>query len=135
MRFDDKTVLPVESAEKKTNEKKATINSLFFIEQLEALIHERKTLSPDQSYVAKMYEKGLDKILQKVGEEATEYIIDCKNQDNERVVSEAADLLFHLILSLTAQGLSLQDVTNELIRRHTLRNENVSKPIQEKKES
>lgn len=136
MRFDDKTVLPIEKQNKRTGEKKknekSAMETLLFLEQLEVLIHERKTLSPELSYVAKMYQKGFDKMLQKVGEEATEYIIDCKNQDKERVVSEAADLLFHFILSLTAQQLSLQDVVNELIQRHTIRNENVKEPIPEK---
>lgn len=117
---------------KKTDEKTVTkVTSLKFLGELEELIHSRRKLSSDESYVARMYEKGLDKMLQKVGEEASEYIIDSKNQDRERTISEGADLLFHFILSLTAQNLSIQDITDELIQRHVHQTEqqNVQKSV------
>lgn len=113
---------------KKTDEKTITkVKSLKFLGELEDLIHARKKLSSEESYIARMYEKGLDKMLQKVGEEATEYVIDAKNNNRERIISEGADLLFHFILSLTAQGLSLQDINDELITRHVHRVEKTEK--------
>lgn len=97
-------------------------DQLQFIRHLENLLRDRKSADPESSYTARLYHKGLDKILQKVGEEAVEYIIDSKNnhdtQNKERAVSEGADLLYHFIVSLSAQGLSLADVIEELQQRH-----------------
>lgn len=91
-----------------------------FLYTLEEIIQQRKTESPDTSYTAAIFQKGLDKILQKVGEEAVEYIIDAKNRDPQRAVSEAADLLYHLLVSLAANDLSIKDVEKELEKRHKI---------------
>ncbi len=90
------------------------------LSQLTALLEERKQADPDSSYVAKLYAQGLDKILQKVGEEATETIIAAKNPDNAALVYETADLWFHCMVMLSEKGLSSTDVLNELERRFGL---------------
>ncbi len=89
-----------------------------FLFTLEEIIQQRKNESPEKSYTAELFAKGMDKILQKVGEEAVEYIIDAKNKNRERTVSEAADLLYHLLVSLAANDLTLADIEEELTRRH-----------------
>lgn len=85
--------------------------------QLEAVIRERLTADPATSYVARLNSKGLDAILKKIGEEATETVIAAKSGDKGQVVYESADLLFHLMVLLAAEGLSLDDVFAELQRR------------------
>ena len=88
--------------------------------RLEATIAQRMSASPDSSYVAKLNAKGLGKIAQKVGEEATETVIAAVSGANEEVVSESADLLFHLLVLLKAKGVSLADVCAELDAREGL---------------
>ncbi|MEN8176159.1 MAG: phosphoribosyl-ATP diphosphatase [Pseudomonadota bacterium] len=90
------------------------------LEQLEAVLAERKSASPDESYVASLYAKGIDKILKKVGEEATETVIAAKAGDPKQVIHESADLLFHLMVMLNHLGLSQADVMQELERRFGL---------------
>lgn len=85
--------------------------------RLEATIRARRTADPDSSYVAKLSAKGRAKIAQKLGEEAVETVIAAMANDPQGVTSEAADLLFHLIVLLTDMGLSLEDVCTELDRR------------------
>ncbi|HKT85861.1 MAG TPA: phosphoribosyl-ATP diphosphatase [Novosphingobium sp.] len=85
--------------------------------RLEATIAARLTADPQTSYVAKLNAKGLGKIAQKLGEEATETVIAALTQDREQLVGEAADLLFHLLLLLGAKGVPLADVLAELDRR------------------
>ncbi len=85
--------------------------------RLEATIRARRTADPDSSYVAKLSAKGRAKIAQKLGEEAVETVIAAMANDPQGVASEAADLLFHLIVLLTDMGLSLDDVCAELDRR------------------
>lgn len=92
---------------------------LSFLGRLEDILEERKDAAPESSYTARMYAKGLDKILQKVGEEAVEFIIDMKNNNRERAVEEGADLIYHFLLSLKAAGLQLSDITAELEKRHS----------------
>lgn len=87
------------------------------LNELDAILEARKTESPDSSYVASLYAKGLDKILEKVGEEATETIIAAKNGERDPLVYETADLWFHSLVMLHAQGLSAEDVLTELARR------------------
>ncbi|WP_297456905.1 bifunctional phosphoribosyl-AMP cyclohydrolase/phosphoribosyl-ATP diphosphatase HisIE [Persephonella sp.] len=79
---------------------------------------ERKTTKPEGSYVAKLFEKGSDKIIQKVGEEAIETVIALKNKDKDEIVYETADLIFHLIIALADTGIKLEDIQEELLRRY-----------------
>lgn len=90
---------------------------LFFAE-LEAIITGRKNLRPAGSYVAGLFEKGTDKILKKVGEEAAEVIIAAKNDNRDELVYEAADLVFHLMVLLADKNVPLADISAELVRRH-----------------
>ena len=90
------------------------------LQQLDAVLAERKQADPDSSYVASLYAKGLDKILKKVGEEAVETIMAAKDGDREHLVYEVADLWFHTMVLLAAQDLSSQDVLDELARRFGL---------------
>jgi phosphoribosyl-ATP pyrophosphohydrolase len=85
--------------------------------RLEATIAARRGADPDSSYVAKLNAKGLGKIAQKLGEEATETVIAALTQDREDLVGEAADLLFHLMVLLGAKDVPLADVLAELDRR------------------
>ncbi len=88
--------------------------------RLEATIHQRLAVSPDESYVAKLHAKGLAKIAQKVGEEATETVIAALTGDEGELVGETADLLFHLLVLLAEKGVPLEKVLNELGRREGL---------------
>lgn len=84
---------------------------------LTAVLEQRKSASPDSSYVAKLYAGGVDKIGKKIGEEATEVVIAAKNASHDELVWESADLLFHLMVLLEHAGVSLDDVGTELLRR------------------
>ncbi len=88
--------------------------------RLEQTIAARRDASPDTSYVAKLNAKGLPKIAQKLGEEATEAVIAAVSGSNEELVGESADLLFHLLVLLNAKGVSLDHVLAELDRREGL---------------
>ncbi len=87
------------------------------LERLEATIAARRAADPESSYVAKLFAKGLPKIAQKVGEEATESVIAALSGSNDELVGEAADLLFHLMVLLAAKDISLVQVLAELDRR------------------
>jgi phosphoribosyl-ATP pyrophosphohydrolase/phosphoribosyl-AMP cyclohydrolase len=89
-----------------------------FLTYLEEVIDTRKTGEDDSSYVKKMFGKGLNKIAQKVGEEAVELVIESKDNNDELFLGEAADLLFHYLLLLNAKGHNLQAVTEVLKKRH-----------------
>jgi phosphoribosyl-ATP pyrophosphohydrolase/phosphoribosyl-AMP cyclohydrolase len=93
-------------------------NEADFIYVLENIIEQRKTGVDDSSYVKKMFGKGLNKIAQKVGEEAVELIIEAKDSNDELFLGEAADLLFHYLLLLNAKGHNLQEVVSVLKQRH-----------------
>jgi len=95
-------------------------DTLKTLETLEALLEGRKSADPATSYVAKLYSKGAKKIAQKVGEEAVETAMAVAADDNAELITESADLLFHLMVLLKARGLSLVDVTTELARREGL---------------
>lgn len=82
-----------------------------------AVLQERLNASPDDSYVASLYAKGIDSILKKVGEEATETVIAGKSGESNDIIYETADLWFHSMILLAHQGLSYEDVLNELERR------------------
>lgn len=90
-----------------------------FLQYLEEIIDLRRSSSDEQSYVAGLFEKGINKIAQKVGEEATEVIIEAKDNDRTRFLNESADLLFHFMLLLRAKDVTLQDVTKILQDRHS----------------
>jgi phosphoribosyl-ATP pyrophosphohydrolase len=85
--------------------------------RLEATIAQRLTASPEASYVAKLHAKGLAKIAQKLGEEATEAVIAALAGDRAELVGEAADVIFHLMVLLAEKGVPLADVLAELDRR------------------
>ena len=91
---------------------------------LDAVLEQRKQAAPDSSYVSSLYHKGLNKILEKVGEEATEMLIAAKDaersQETADVVYETADLWFHSLVALHQLGLSSEDVLKELARRFDL---------------
>lgn len=91
--------------------------NLDILARLEQVIAERKSASPDSSYVASLYAKGIEKIAQKLGEEATETVIAALSGGREEVVGEAADLIFHLLVLLQARRVSLDEVMAELDRR------------------
>jgi phosphoribosyl-ATP pyrophosphohydrolase len=88
--------------------------------QLAAVLESRKGASPDSSYVASLYAKGLDTILKKVGEEATETVIAAKGDDLDAVIYETADLWFHSLVMLKHLGLEPEQVLAELERRFDL---------------
>jgi len=90
------------------------------LNRLAETLEARKSADPQSSYVAKLYAKGLDGILKKVGEEAGETIIAAKNGDPGQIVYEVADLWFHTLVLLAQQGLHPDDVLNELARREGL---------------
>ncbi|MEY3747666.1 MAG: hypothetical protein RL194_1125 [Pseudomonadota bacterium] len=90
------------------------------LDRLAELLEQRKAADPQSSYVAKLYSKGLDGILKKVGEEAAETIIAAKDGDAEKIIYETADLWFHCMVMLAHAGLKPQDVLNELARREGL---------------
>jgi len=87
------------------------------LQQLEKVLAERKNADPETSYVAKLHSKGLDAILKKIGEEATETVMAAKDGDADKIIYETADLWFHTMVLLSEQGLSYEDVLNELARR------------------
>jgi|SRR5690606_3201269 phosphoribosyl-ATP pyrophosphohydrolase len=90
------------------------------LERLAQLLEARKSADPHSSYVAKLYAKGMDGILKKVGEEAAETIIAAKDGDAQKIVYETADLWFHCMVMLAQAGLRPQDVLDELARREGL---------------
>jgi phosphoribosyl-ATP pyrophosphohydrolase/phosphoribosyl-AMP cyclohydrolase len=96
----------------------ANSNNMDFLSTLEVIIASRKTASADSSYVASLFQKGINKIAQKVGEEAVETVIEAKDNNDDLFIGEAADLLFHYLILLQAKGFSLSDITKELEKRH-----------------
>lgn len=87
------------------------------LKRLAAVLEARKRADPTSSYVAGLYHKGLDAILKKIGEEATETVIAAKGGDRGQLVHELADLWFHTLVLLAQQGLTPEDVLVELERR------------------
>ena len=95
-----------------------SLNPILFLSELQNFIDKRHQEMPENSYTTSLFKKGINKMAQKVGEEATETIIEATNGTNEQLVYESSDLLYHLIVMLTAKGLSIEDVASELIKRH-----------------
>lgn len=91
---------------------------ILFLSYLEALLKERKALMPEGSYTSKMFAKGLDKLAQKVGEEAVETVIAAKNEPNDEFIYEASDLIFHLMMLMVGKEVELSTLIKELERRH-----------------
>lgn len=89
-----------------------------FLSQLEQVIDDRRKKAPEESYVASLFDKGINKIAQKVGEEAVEVVIEAKDDSEELFLNESADLLFHYLILLKAKGYSLSDVVAILEQRH-----------------
>ncbi|MEY3759581.1 MAG: hypothetical protein RIR39_1072 [Pseudomonadota bacterium] len=90
------------------------------LQQLAHILEQRKLESADKSYVASLYAKGLNTILKKIGEEATETVIAAKDGDKQQIIYEMADLWFHCMVLLADQGLAPDDVLQELQRRFGL---------------
>jgi len=90
------------------------------LDRLAAVLESRKQASPDSSYVAKLYTRGTDAILKKIGEEATETVMAAKDGQAERIICEVADLWFHTLVLLAHAGLKPADVLDELARREGL---------------
>jgi phosphoribosyl-ATP pyrophosphohydrolase/phosphoribosyl-AMP cyclohydrolase len=90
-----------------------------FLLYLEEIIRLRKQVAPEESYVSGLFARGINKIAQKVGEEAVELVIEAKDNNDELFLGEAADLLFHYLLLLNAKGFNLQSVVDILQKRHT----------------
>ena len=105
-------MLPVEESTEKSGSDRYAI-----LGELEQLIAEREAERPEGSYTTNLFEKGVDKILKKVGEEAAEVIIAAKNRDPQELRYEASDLIFHLLVLLREQKLPLEEVLSELERR------------------
>jgi len=91
-------------------------NFLFYLEDIIKL---RKASTDDTSYVRQLFSKGINKIAQKVGEEAVEMVIEAKDNNDDLFLNESADLLFHYLLLLNAKGHNLQDVIDVLTKRHS----------------
>lgn len=87
------------------------------VEQLYEVIEERKGNPVEGSYTSYLFEKGIDKILKKVGEEATEVIIASKNNNKSEEVSEICDLIYHLMVLMANQGITIEDIAQELDKR------------------
>ena len=91
---------------------------VLFLRYLQDLIYTRKAEMPEGSYTTKLFQKGINKIAQKVGEEAVELVIEAKDQNDDLFLNEAADLVFHLLVLLTAKNYRLDDVVKVLQSRH-----------------
>lgn len=93
-------------------------NPVLFLSELQSFIDLRKQQMPEGSYTTKLFKDGVNKIAQKVGEEALETVIEATNGTDGHLVYEASDLLYHLIVLLSEKGLRIEDVAEELHRRH-----------------
>lgn len=92
--------------------------SLKFLVELQDLIDQRKKDMPEGSYTTKLFEKGVNTIAQKVGEEAVELVIEAKDDNDDLFLNEAADLTYHLFVLLTHKGYRIEDVEKILKERH-----------------
>ena len=90
-----------------------------FLYQLEEIISDRKNNPTEKSYTASLFQKGINKIAQKVGEEATEVVIDAIDNNSERLKEETADLLYHLLVLLAEKDISLNEISDVLRERHS----------------
>jgi phosphoribosyl-ATP pyrophosphohydrolase/phosphoribosyl-AMP cyclohydrolase len=97
---------------------KNQLNKIQFLGELQAIIKNRKEHSPEGSYTASLFSSGINKIAQKVGEEAVEVVIEAKDADNDKLKEETADLLFHLLVLLQEKEVDLSEVVEVLRKRH-----------------
>ena len=93
-------------------------NPLFFLTELQDFIDRRHEEMPEGSYTTSLFKDGINRIAQKVGEEALETVIEATNGSSDKLVYEASDMLYHLIVLLTSKGLRIEDVAAELAKRH-----------------
>ncbi len=93
-------------------------NNLNFLNYLSELIRERKNTLPEKSYTTKLFMEGSDRIIQKVGEEAVETVIAAKNRDKKEIINETSDLLFHLLVMLADQEIEVEEIIDNLMKRH-----------------
>lgn len=93
-------------------------NPLMFLDYLQRFIEQRHEQMPEGSYTTSLFQDGCHRMAQKVGEEALEAVIEAVAGNDERLIYEASDMLYHLIVLLTSKGLSIQDLAKELQRRH-----------------
>jgi phosphoribosyl-ATP pyrophosphohydrolase/phosphoribosyl-AMP cyclohydrolase len=96
----------------------ANSSGIMFLEKLQELIHRRKKELPEGSYTTSLFKSGIPKIAQKVGEEAVELVIESMDHDGDRFLNEAADLVYHLLVLLSAKGYGMEDVAGILEERH-----------------
>ena len=94
------------------------VNPLLFLTELQDFINKRKEEMPEGSYTTKLFKDGINKIAQKVGEEALETVIEATNGTSDHLIYEASDLLYHLLVLLTEKGMRIEDVAAELQKRH-----------------
>ncbi|MBR3027612.1 MAG: bifunctional phosphoribosyl-AMP cyclohydrolase/phosphoribosyl-ATP diphosphatase HisIE [Bacteroidales bacterium] len=97
-----------------TNER----NPLLFLTELQDFINKRHEEMPEGSYTTSLFKDGLNRMAQKVGEEALELVIEATNGTNDRLIYEGSDMLYHLIVLLTSKGLRIEDMATELAERH-----------------
>ena len=93
-------------------------NPLLFLSELSDFIEKRHKEMPEDSYTTSLFKDGLNRMAQKVGEEALELVIEATNGTNERLIYEGSDMLYHLIVLLTSKGLRIEDMAKELMERH-----------------
>lgn len=93
-------------------------NPLLFLTQLQDFINKRHEEMPEGSYTTSLFKDGLNRMAQKVGEEALEAVIEATNGTNDRLIYEASDMFYHLIVLLTSKGLRIEDIAKELKERH-----------------
>ena len=94
------------------------LNPILFLTELQDFIEKRHEDMPKDSYTTSLFQKGVNKMAQNVGEESIETVIEATNGTNEGLVYETSDLIYHLIVLLTSKGLRIEDVANELAKRH-----------------
>lgn len=93
-------------------------NPLLFLTELQDFIEKRHEEMPEGSYTTKLFKDGVNKMAQKVGEEALETVIEATNGSNEQLIYEASDMMYHLLVLLTSKGLRIEDIAQELQKRH-----------------
>ncbi len=93
-------------------------NPIMFLTELQRFIDKRHSEMPEGSYTTCLFREGLGRMTQKVGEEAVELVIESMKGDNDRLIYEASDLFYHLIVLLTSKGLRIEDIARELMERH-----------------
>lgn len=94
------------------------LNPILFLSELQDFICRRHEEMPENSYTTSLFRKGINKMAQKVGEEAVETVIEATNGTTENLIYEGSDLLYHLIVLLTGKGLRIEDLVTELAKRH-----------------